>query len=79
MQKSPYMAIVLFISIGMSRANAEEVLPLDCIGPYPPRNKSHGLKWNKCTLSVDALKTQMLKVGIKTSLGCPVLSNVEIY
>lgn len=33
------MAIVLFISIGMSRANAEEVLPLDCIGPVPTKEK----------------------------------------
>ncbi|WP_234416234.1 alpha-L-fucosidase [Flagellimonas amoyensis] len=33
----------------------------------------------KRIVPLDGLKTQKLKVGITASLGCPVLSNVEIY
>lgn len=78
MQKFQYPVLVLLISIGVSRAIGEEIHPLGCIGPVHSKEQIARDQWNKWILSVDAWKNQKLKVGITTSLGCPMLSNVEI-
>lgn len=74
MQKFQYMAIVLLISIGVSRANAEEL----SISTIASTEQIAWNQWNKCILATDGLKSQKLKVGAMSSLGYPTLSNVEI-
>ncbi len=78
MHKFQYPGIVLMISIGVSHANGEKILLLDCISPVPSKEQIAMHQWNRRILSVDGLKTQKLKVGLMASLACPALSNVEI-